>query len=166
AGPDRLRPVAAALGDEAVEERLHLLHVEREVGPPDDEVLALARPGRALSLVAVAVGDRADACGRYQALQRGRQVVHAPLQVVDDALHAARRVDDDGDVDADLAEPAHVLPERRAERPARAAAAPGAESADAGARRGEARPEIDARPERPRGTREVHDRRRRVRGRL
>src|SRR6059058_1024600 len=73
---------------------------------------------RALVVVAVAVGDRADARGRHQALHGGGEVVHAALQVVDHALHAAGRVDDDRDVEPDLSEAAHVSPEGGAERPA------------------------------------------------
>src|SRR5439155_1274375 len=98
-------------------------------------------PGWSLAFVAIAVRDRAHARRRHQALESRGQVVHAALQVVDDALHAAGRVDHDRDVDAHLAEPADVLSERRAERPAGAAAPAGPEPADAGARRGEARAE-------------------------
>src|SRR5439155_10852433 len=129
-GPHRLRPVAASLRDEAVEEGLHLLDVEGEVGPLDDEVLALARPRRSLGLVAIAVCDRAHPRRRHETLESRGEVVHAALQVVDDALHAAGRIDHDRDVDADLAEPADVLPERAAERPSGAAATAGAEPAD------------------------------------
>src|SRR5919198_384943 len=129
----RLLPVAAALGHDAVEEALHLLHVEGEGRPLDDEGLALPRAAGRVAVVAVAVGDRADARRRHQALHGGCEVVHAPLQVVDHVLHAAGRVDDEGDVEPDLPEAAHVPPEGGAERPAGAPAAlADAEAAHAG----------------------------------
>src|SRR5439155_778512 len=82
AGPHRLRPVAAPLGDEAVEEGLHLLHVEGEIGPLDHEVLALTGPGWSLAFVAIAVRDRAHARRRHQALESRGQAVHAALRHV------------------------------------------------------------------------------------
>jgi hypothetical protein len=156
----RLLPVAAALGHDAVEEGLHLLHVEREVAPLDQEVLAAPRRGRDLRVVPVPVRDGPDARRRYEALHGRGQVVHVAFDLVDDVLHASGRIDDDRDVEADLPEAAHVAPERRPEGPARAAAAPAeTDAARAGARRCEAGTEVDTGADRTRRTREVDDRR-------
>src|SRR5262249_17951554 len=146
----RLLPVAAAFGDDAVEEILHLASLEGQVGPLDEEVLALTRGGRR-PVVAVAVGDGADRRRRDESLHGEDQVVEPMLDLVDDVLHAPRRVDHDGDVEADLAEAADVLPEGAVERDAEAAeteaaasAAAHAESARARTGRGEARAEVGA----------------------
>src|SRR5262245_4364863 len=159
----RLLPVAAAFGDDAVEEILHLASLEGQVGPLDEEVLALTRGGRRLAVVAVAVGDGADPRRRDESLHGEDQVVEPMLDLVDDVLHAPRRVDDDGDVEADLAEAADVFPEGAVERDAEAAEAEAAASAaahaeTAGARtgRGEARAQVGAGAERRHRARELN----------
>ena len=57
----------------------------------------------------------------HQALHGEDEVVEPTLQVVDDVLHAAGGVDDERDVEADLAQAADVLAEGAVERDAEAA---------------------------------------------
>src|SRR5439155_11588919 len=162
-----LLPVATTLRHDPVEEPADLLAVEGEVTPLDEEVLALARGGPGLAVVAIAVRDRADTRRRDEVLDGRREPVQVVLQRVDHVLHAAGGIDDDGDVEADLAETAHVAPEGGAERPARAAATPPeAQAAEARPARGEAGPEVDTGADRADGPREMDDRRADGSGRL
>ena len=101
---DRLLPIAAAVGADVRQEVLQLVGAEAEIGPFDDVVVAL-----------VAVDDDADAARRHHALDRGDQLRQLRLHVVDDELHAVGRVDDQGDVEADLAQAADVVAEAAAE---------------------------------------------------
>ena len=140
-------PVAAALGHDAAEEALHLARVEGEVGPFDEEVLALPRRRGGLAVVAVAEGDGADPRRRHQPLERRGHVLEMLLQIVDDHLHAAGGVDHDRDVEPDFSQRADVLAEgaHRAERPPGAAsAAPHAQPTGPCAGRREARSQIDS----------------------
>src|SRR5262249_56796558 len=125
--------------------------LEGEVGPLDEDVLALARRGRDVVVVTITVRDGADARRRHEALHGDDQVVQPALQVVDHHLHAAGGVDDDRDVEADLAQAADVLSEGAVERDPEIAEsdpattpATDSEPARARARRREAGAEIGA----------------------
>ena len=63
----------------------------------------LSRSGRDVVVGAVAEGDGTDAGVGHQPLHRADEVVEALLQVVDDELHAAGGVDDQGNVEPLLA---------------------------------------------------------------
>ena len=100
----RFGPVAAATRAQVCEEILELAGGETEVHPFGDELVPF-----------VPVGDNTDTRGRHHAAQRGNELAEPALHGVDDKLHAIGRIDNQHDIEPDLAQPADVVAEPAAE---------------------------------------------------
>src|SRR5581483_446221 len=139
-----LRPVAAALGADAREEGGELGSARGERSDLDRDVV-----------LAIAVDDEPDARDRHHPADRVDERGEVAPDERDHVAHAGGAVDDEHDVEALLAEAAHVASERAAEgdaeaaAPARAAEAPDDDRAgralrrDVRARRGRRRRQRD-----------------------